>query len=163
MSTKKKKPLSLTVKRPAIVKPAAPVDNSPPSAPVDNSPPAAVIDDKGVPTMTEITESMLEGGEKRQDPTVEEIIDDPNYATKEILEYAFKTWAGTFMNPMFYFMTRTFAHHRNGEKYDTGLVFNQLMQIQGGDHDKLLEDIRVYGETLQRELESFLAARKPKR
>lgn len=105
-----------------------------------------------------------EGGDPAGSPEgEEETPEDPFYATKEILDYAFKTWAGTFMNPMFYFMTRTFAHHRKGEKYDTGLVYNQLMQISGGDHDKLLEDLRAYGETLQAELEPFLAARAAKR
>lgn len=102
-------------------------------------------------------------GDPPASPEGEETTEDPYYATKEILDYAFKTWAGTFMNPMFYFMTRTFAHHRKGEKYDTGLVYNQLMQISGGDHDKLLEDLRAYGDTLQAELEPFLAARAAKR
>jgi hypothetical protein len=164
MSTKKKKPLSLTVKRPAVVSPVAVVAAAPekettegPSTAQDSpdgaqTPPAAApippVNNKPYPEPTE--------------PDETEETDDPYYATREILDYAFKTWAGSFMAPMMYFMTRTFAHHRRGEKYDTGLVFNQLMQISGGNHQALLDDIRAYGETLQAELETFLAAREAK-
>lgn len=146
MSTKKKKPLSLTVKKPPVIKPAALVP-APGESETEGNPAAAPVD-------------MTEGAAASSEP---EEIDDPNYATREILDYAFKTWAGSFMNPMFYFMTRTFAHHRKGEKYDTGLVFNQLMQINGGNHDALLDDIRAYGETLQAELETYLAGQGTKR
>lgn len=144
MSTKKiKKPLSLTVKKPVVVKAAAVVAAAGESE-TGTDPAAASVD-------------MSEGD------TEPEETDDPYYATREILDYAFKTWAGSFMASMMYFMTRTFAHHRKGEKYDTGLVFNQLMQINGGNHDALLDEIRSYGETLQAELETFLAGRDSKR
>lgn len=143
MSTKKKKPLSLTVKKPVVVKAAAVV--------------AAAGESETAPAPAAAPVDMSEGD------TEPEETDDPYYATREILDYAFKTWAGSFMSSMMYFMTRTFAHHRKGEKYDTGLVFNQLMQINGGNHDALLDEIRSYGETLQAELETFLAARDSKR
>jgi hypothetical protein len=107
---------------------------------------------------TDIVSKDLAAGEQPDETE----IDDPNYATKELMDYAFKTWAGTIMNPMMYFLTRTFAHHRRGEKYDTGLIYNQLMQLSGGDHEGLLEDLRAFGETLQTELETFLAGQAAK-
>jgi hypothetical protein len=147
MSTKKKKPLSLTVKKPVVVPTSAVVSETDGSdTQKEPAPAAAPPAPAAAPPV---------------DNEPEEI--DPHYATREILDYAFKTWAGSFMAPMMYFLTRTFAHHRKGEKYDTGLVFNQLMQINGGDHDALLNDIRTYGETLQAELETFLAGRDSKR
>ncbi len=150
MSTKKKKPLSLTVKKPVVVPTSAVVSETAAApAPLETAP--------APPAAAPAPPADIEGDNEPEE------IDDPHYATREILDYAFKTWAGSFMAPMMYFMTRTFAHHRKGEKYDTGLVFNQLMQINGGDHDALLNDIRTYGETLQAELETFLAGRDSKR
>lgn len=108
---------------------------------------------------TKPQEIPIDGSSPEESTDEEPEIDDPTYATKEIMDYAFKTWAGTIMNPMMYFLTRTFAHHRKGEKYDTGLIFNQLMQLSGGNHEALLADLRAFGDTLQTELETFLAGR----
>jgi hypothetical protein len=79
-------------------------------------------------------------------------------ATAQLLEMLFHLWLSEMLKPCFYFMTRTFAHHRLGEKYDTRKVFDQLMLLNRGNHAELMAEIESFRETLFKDLETILAA-----
>lgn len=79
-------------------------------------------------------------------------------ATAQLLEMLFHLWLSEMLKPCFYFMTRTFAHHRLGEKYDTRKVFDQLMLLNRGNHAELMAEIESFRETLFKDLDTILAA-----
>lgn len=88
------------------------------------------------------------------------IEDDP---TVELMKLAFEAWAGKQLEGVFYYMTRTFTHHRNKEAYGTHLIFNALEQLNRGKHAELLEQLLAFRETLFTELDEYVAERNAKR
>lgn len=96
----------------------------------------------------------------------EEMFDDippPPDATERLMELAFDTWARKQVEGVMYYMTRTFTHHRLGEKFGTHLVFNALEQLNKGKHEELLEQIEAFRHTLFSELDEYIAERNAKR
>jgi hypothetical protein len=69
-------------------------------------------------------------------------------ATIQLLEMAFDMWLKKYFEPLFYRMTRTFTHFRAGEKYDTNIIFEQLMNMNKGEHEQLLSDLTAYRKML---------------
>jgi hypothetical protein len=69
-------------------------------------------------------------------------------ATIQLLEMAFEMWLKKYFEPLFYRMSRTFTHFRAGEEYDTNIIFEQLMNINKGEHEKLLADLTAYRKML---------------
>lgn len=78
-------------------------------------------------------------------------------ATKHLLDVAFELWFLELLKPMFHAMTRTFAHHRLGEKYDTTLVFDALNLVNRGKHKELNDQIRAFRKTLFEDLDIALS------
>ena len=78
-------------------------------------------------------------------------------ATEELLFIAFAAWKFNHFQPLFYRMTRTWAHHKLGETYDTGIIFEHLDHMNQGNHAELLEQINAFGDTLMKELKQHLA------
>lgn len=78
-------------------------------------------------------------------------------ATKHLLDVAFELWFIELLKPTFHSMTRTFAHHRLGEKYDTNLVFEALNLINRGKHKELNDQIRAFRKTLFEDLDIALS------
>lgn len=96
----------------------------------------------------------------------EEIWDDtvpPPDPTVQLMEIAFEAWAQKQLSGVFYVMTRTFAHHRQNEKYGTHLIFNALQTLNGGKHAELLEQLAAFRDTLFKELDEYIADRDAKR
>jgi hypothetical protein len=69
-------------------------------------------------------------------------------ATIQLLEMAFDMWIKKYLEPLFYRMSRTFTHFRAGEQYDTNIIFEQLMNINKGEHEQLLSDLTAYRKML---------------
>lgn len=107
------------------------------------------------------------------DPTVDETdietkkggvrIPEP-HPTEELLLLAIAAWRMSLLQPIFYFMTRTFAHYRKGEKYDSAIVFDRLrdLPIALGKHDQHVQEIDDYIGMLQAEIKPYLARHKDK-
>jgi len=77
--------------------------------------------------------------------------------TEQLLDISFNVWAAEFLRPCFQMMTRTFAHHRLKEQYDTNKVFHQLMLLNRGKHGELLEELGAFRQTLFDDLKAMLA------
>lgn len=81
----------------------------------------------------------------------------PTSATEELLFIAIAAWRFHHFQPLFYRMTRTWSHHKLKEEYGTHIIYEQLMKMNGGDHEGLLTEIEEFSDTLMRELKPWLA------
>lgn len=80
-------------------------------------------------------------------------------ATAVLLGTAFEVFKGNMMRSVPHRMLRTFAHHRNGEKYDTGIIFRDLECLNRGDHEALVNEIDAFEKTVWKEFDSWVAAK----
>jgi len=96
--------------------------------------------------------------------TAPEEIPEPRFdagarATAVLLGIAFEVFKGNMMRSVPHRMLRTFAHHRNGEKYDTGIIFRDLECLNRGDHEALVKEIDAFEQTVWKEFDSWVAAK----
>ena len=112
--------------------------------------------------MTEEHDKELIGSDKPDEPDTLE--PDPISqwgATEQLLDLAFNCWASIeFLKPCFHFMTRTFAHFRKGEEYDTDRIFDQLFRLNHGKHEELLDELTGFREVCFSELKTKLLAQR---
>lgn len=78
------------------------------------------------------------------------------HPTKELLKIALDGWKASFLGSVPHRMMRTFAHHRVGEKFDTGLIFRELEAVNKGKHEELIEEINAFEKTLMTDIDSWL-------
>jgi hypothetical protein len=82
--------------------------------------------------------------------------------TEVLMGLLFEAWIAHRFAPAFHWMTRTFGHHRVGDKYDTNKIFDQLDRLGAGDHAALLEELEAFRDTCFSDLQARLAERKKK-
>ena len=81
--------------------------------------------------------------------------------TRELMETAFAAWKMSMLGTALpYKMTRTFAHHRLGEQYDTSLIFKELEALNRGKHQELLEQFKAFEKTVLNDLDKYLESEK---
>jgi hypothetical protein len=96
---------------------------------------------------------------------VDQVDGDPNVgdelaelsATEILMDLAYTAWLEERLKPVLHFMTRTFAHWRAGEKYDTDKIFDQLMMVNNGNHGKFLKQAQAFHEIVRADLAAYLA------
>jgi hypothetical protein len=133
--------------------------SSPPS-----SPPATENETATPPDADE-----LEASPDPPDADELEASPDPPYAdkleasdtspTEVLMGLLFEAWIAHRFGPCFHWMTRTFGHHRVGDKYDTNKIFDQLDRLGAGDHSALLDELEAFRDTCFRDLAARLADR----
>lgn len=129
----------MSSKKKHTVKPASTSSSSPPASPSSSSPPAS----------PPLAPDELEELEELEEPS----------ATEILMTIVFEAWIRSKIQPCIHFMTRTFSHFRGGERYDTAKVFDQLMLVNGGDHEGFLSQAEQFREVLRRDLGDYLAKR----
>lgn len=77
--------------------------------------------------------------------------------SRELLYQALAAWKFSRLQNLIYRIERTFAHHRLGEEYGTDIIFEQLEQINNGEHAALLEEINAFCDTVADEFDTYLA------
>jgi len=102
---------------------------------------------------------MSKNGKNRNEPKKEEA-EVVLKATIQLLEMAFDMWLRKHFEPLFYRMSRTFTHFRAGEKYDTNIILEQLMNMNKGNHEKLLCDLMAYRKMLFDEIQKKIEGMK---
>lgn len=84
-------------------------------------------------------------------------------AFEELLYIAVAAWRFQMIpKGILYKMTRTFAHHRNGEKYDSAVIFREMEAFQHGKHEQLLSEIDSFCDMVMDEAKGWVAAKLPK-
>ena len=94
--------------------------------------------------MTETKEETPKKTKKKEDPKT------------KLLKIAINAWKTEFWGSVPYKIMRTFAHHRAGEDYDTGVIFRELEAVNKGKHDELVKQIDAFEKTLLKEHEQWI-------
>jgi hypothetical protein len=81
-------------------------------------------------------------------------------ATEILMDLAYNAWMADRTSRVLHFLTRTFAHWRAGEKYDTHKIFNPLMAINNGNHEKFLKQAQAFQDIVRADLATYLAERR---
>lgn len=112
----------------------------------------------------EMSTELKKEGIEESDSKTDDMISEP-HPTEELLMMAIAGWRMSLMQPLFYFLTRTFAHYRKGEKYDSAIVFDRLMDLLIGrkDHANHVREVEAYVEMLQSEIKDYLARNEPRK
>lgn len=77
--------------------------------------------------------------------------------TKALMKTALTAWKMSMLGTSIpYKMTRTFAHHKRGEKYDTRIIFEELEALNRGKHKELLEQFEAFEKTVLNDLDKYL-------
>jgi hypothetical protein len=92
-------------------------------------------------------------------PDTPELEADETQPTEVLFGLLYEAWIAHRFGPCFHWMTRTFGHHRVGDRYDTNKIFDQLDILGGGDHGKLLEELQAFRDTCFEDLAARLADR----
>jgi hypothetical protein len=92
-------------------------------------------------------------------PDADELEASDTSPTEVLMGLLFEAWIAHRFAPCFHWMTRTFGHHRVGDKYDTNKIFDQLDRLGAGDHSALLDELEAFRDTCFRDLSARLADR----
>jgi hypothetical protein len=77
--------------------------------------------------------------------------------TKALMKTALTAWKMSMLGTALpYKMTRTFAHHKRGEQYDTKIIFEELQAINLGNHKELIEQFEAFEKTVLTDLDKYL-------
>lgn len=76
--------------------------------------------------------------------------------TEELLYSLIAAWKMDMFKGMFYRMTRTWAHFRLGEPYNSRIIFEQLDALQHGHHSELLQSVDDFSSLLITELREHI-------
>jgi hypothetical protein len=95
-------------------------------------------------------------------PDADELEASDTSPTEVLMGLLFEAWIAHRFAPCFHWMTRTFGHHRVGDKYDTNKIFDQLDRLGAGDHSALLDELEAFRDTCFRDLAARLADRDQK-
>lgn len=74
----------------------------------------------------------------------------PSPVTVELLEKVIDAWIAQSLSPMFYHLTRTFAHHRKPETYGTTYIFERFRHF-AKDEGKLLDQMESFKSMIMNE------------
>jgi hypothetical protein len=95
-------------------------------------------------------------------PDADELEASDTSPTEVLMGLLFEAWIAHRFAPCFHWLTRTFGHHRVGDKYDTNKIFDQLDLLGAGDHSALLDELQAFRDTCFRDLAARLADRQKK-
>jgi hypothetical protein len=101
----------------------------------------------------------IEADETSSTDETPEIEADETSSTEVLFGLLFEAWLGSRFRPCFHWMERTYGHHRVGDRYDTNKIFDQLDLLGGGDHNKLLEELKAFRDACFEDLSARLADR----
>lgn len=135
--------------------------------PQKKNPPKSAKHDEGY-TGFDAKETTLETALKSKEGVDEQVsktddmIQEP-HPTEELLMLAIAGWRMHLLHPIFYFLTRTFAHYRKKEQYDSAVVFDRLrdLPIALRNHVNHVQEIDDYVDMLKREIKDYLARETP--
>jgi len=73
----------------------------------------------------------------------------------DLLNDAIDAWRGNLYQGLFYQLTRTFAHHRLGEKYDAKMVYDKLLQLVN-EAEKFDSEIELFRTALVKDFKEII-------